>query len=169
MNWEAIGAMGEVGGAIAVVATLGYLAVQIRQNTKATRSSASQAVTSTVATNLITAASSDTLTEVMSKVMMGAPTKELKPVERARIGLFFRGQFRTFENQYYQSRQGLLDDIWPGHRFAMVQRTELPFLREWWPDNREAFGPHFREFIDEAMARSPVGRNVFQLADRRES
>ena len=30
MNWEAIGAVGEVGGAIAVVATLGYLAVQIR-------------------------------------------------------------------------------------------------------------------------------------------
>ena len=26
MNWDAIGAVGEVGGAIAVVATLGYLA-----------------------------------------------------------------------------------------------------------------------------------------------
>jgi hypothetical protein len=32
MNWEAIGAIGEVGGAIAVVATLLYLAAQIRQN-----------------------------------------------------------------------------------------------------------------------------------------
>lgn len=37
MNWDAIGAMGEVGGAIAVVATLGYLAVQIRQNTRHVR------------------------------------------------------------------------------------------------------------------------------------
>jgi hypothetical protein len=27
MNWEAIGAVGEVGGAIAVVATLGYVRV----------------------------------------------------------------------------------------------------------------------------------------------
>ena len=33
MNWEAIGAIGEVLGAAAVVVTLGYLAVQIRQNT----------------------------------------------------------------------------------------------------------------------------------------
>ena len=35
MNWEAIGAIGEVVGAAAVVVTLGYLAVQIRANTAA--------------------------------------------------------------------------------------------------------------------------------------
>jgi hypothetical protein len=33
MNWEAIGAIGEVLGALVVVITIGYLAVQIRQNT----------------------------------------------------------------------------------------------------------------------------------------
>jgi hypothetical protein len=35
MNWEAIGAIGEVLGALAVIVTLVYLAVQIRQNTAA--------------------------------------------------------------------------------------------------------------------------------------
>ena len=30
MNWAAIGAVGEIVGAIAVVATLGYLAIQTR-------------------------------------------------------------------------------------------------------------------------------------------
>jgi hypothetical protein len=30
MNWEAIGAIGEIVGAVAVVMTLGYLAMQIR-------------------------------------------------------------------------------------------------------------------------------------------
>lgn len=35
MNWEAIGASGEVVGAIAVILTLLYLAIQIRQNTRA--------------------------------------------------------------------------------------------------------------------------------------
>jgi hypothetical protein len=37
MNWEAIGAVGEILGAIGVIATLGYLAIQIRQSTKATK------------------------------------------------------------------------------------------------------------------------------------
>ncbi len=35
MNWEAIGAIGEIIGAMAVFLTLVYLALQIRQNTKA--------------------------------------------------------------------------------------------------------------------------------------
>ena len=34
MNWEALGAIGEIVGAVAVVVTLGYLAVQIRKNTR---------------------------------------------------------------------------------------------------------------------------------------
>ena len=40
MNWEAVGAIGEIVGASAVFLTLAYLAVQIRQNTKAVRASA---------------------------------------------------------------------------------------------------------------------------------
>jgi len=40
VNWDAIGAIGEVVGALAVVATLGYLAIQLRQNTKSVQSSA---------------------------------------------------------------------------------------------------------------------------------
>ena len=40
MNWEAIGAGGEIVGALAVFLTLAYLSIQIRQNTKAVRASA---------------------------------------------------------------------------------------------------------------------------------
>lgn len=39
MNWEAIGAIGEIIGALAVVVTLGYLAVQTRHNSKIAHSS----------------------------------------------------------------------------------------------------------------------------------
>jgi hypothetical protein len=37
MNWDAIGAIGEVVGALGVVVTLAYLAIQIRQNTDSAR------------------------------------------------------------------------------------------------------------------------------------
>lgn len=33
MNWEAVGAIGEVTGAILILVTLVYLSIQIRQNT----------------------------------------------------------------------------------------------------------------------------------------
>ncbi len=40
MNWDAIGAIGEISGAIAVVATLLYLSKQIRQNSRSVEISA---------------------------------------------------------------------------------------------------------------------------------
>ena len=45
MNWDAVGAMSELVGAIAVVVTLIYLAVQIRLNTRAIRQDTGHAIT----------------------------------------------------------------------------------------------------------------------------
>ncbi|MGB5591067.1 MAG: hypothetical protein WBN31_09000 [Gammaproteobacteria bacterium] len=45
MNWEAVSAIGEIAGAAGVIITLGYLSIQIRQNTKASRITAVQTAT----------------------------------------------------------------------------------------------------------------------------
>ena len=44
MDWNAIGAIGEILGAVAVVATLGYLAVQTRHSVAATQANTRQAI-----------------------------------------------------------------------------------------------------------------------------
>ncbi len=44
MDWNAIGAVGEILGAVAVVATLGYLAVQTRHSVAATQANTRQAI-----------------------------------------------------------------------------------------------------------------------------
>jgi len=46
MNWDAIGAVGEILGALAVFASLIYLALQIKQNTQSLRASAKHEATS---------------------------------------------------------------------------------------------------------------------------
>ena len=48
MNWDAIGAIGETVGALAVFLTLIYLAIQIRQNTKAVKAAAIDSTNSQV-------------------------------------------------------------------------------------------------------------------------
>jgi hypothetical protein len=40
MDWTAVGALGELFGAVAVVLSLIYVAAQVRQNTQAVRSAA---------------------------------------------------------------------------------------------------------------------------------
>ena len=44
MNWEMLGALGEIFGAVGVIATLGYLARQVRGGTYASRQAAQQDV-----------------------------------------------------------------------------------------------------------------------------
>lgn len=44
MNWDAIGAIGEIAGAVGVIATLIFLGLQIRQNAKATTAATFDAV-----------------------------------------------------------------------------------------------------------------------------
>ena len=44
MSWEALGAIAEMFGAVGVILTLAYLAVQVRQNTTAQSSSTWQAI-----------------------------------------------------------------------------------------------------------------------------
>ena len=48
MNWEAIGAVGELVGALAVLVTLIYLSMQIRQNTKSVQAAAVDSANSQV-------------------------------------------------------------------------------------------------------------------------
>ena len=45
MNWEAIGAVGEILGALAVAVTLIYLARQTRENSRAVKASSAREVT----------------------------------------------------------------------------------------------------------------------------
>ena len=48
MNWEAIGSIAEILGALGVIASLLYLSVQVRQSTQATRLAMSHSVASAV-------------------------------------------------------------------------------------------------------------------------
>ena len=54
MSWEAIGALGEIGGAIAVIATLYFLYKQIRLNTRELeRANFHQSAQSTMSNNAL--------------------------------------------------------------------------------------------------------------------
>ncbi len=68
MNWEAIGAVGEVLGALAVVVTLVFLTAQLRQNTRATRAQTVQDLSKSLTEYLLVQAHSGELGQVWEKV-----------------------------------------------------------------------------------------------------
>jgi hypothetical protein len=114
MNWEAVGAIGEVVGAVGVIGTLAYLAMQIGQNTKVVRSATRQAVSSEqkeIGFNIVKNP------EMREAVKYWVNTEDGPAADaQFRNEMFLRAFLRMSENQYYQKEDGTFEDvIWEGY------------------------------------------------------
>lgn len=114
MNLSELGAIGEFVGAAAVVASLVYLAVQIRHNTAATRAQIHQARSDQAQDALLFVAASPEFAALLAKVDVdGVPDPDrlegLSNNERIRFRFYCAATVQRFENMYYQFHRGFLD------------------------------------------------------------
>ena len=103
MNWEAIGAIGEIIGASAVVITLFYMAQQVRHNTRMTRAEMTKDLYLASRTAIMDIAAHDRLADIWA---------DIRPFEdeaAARRHTFYQSFFRLYELQFNLAKQGLLD------------------------------------------------------------
>ena len=106
---ELLGNYGEFVGAIAVVVTLGYLAVQIRENTKSNYVSRLHSVQSEIARVHEQAVAHDSLALLLSRCRDSEPT-DLSPPDHERL-LAWATQFTTVYRSVEQAHQeGQLDE-----------------------------------------------------------
>ena len=156
MNWEAIGAIGEIVGAIAVVLSLVYLAAQIRQNTRQVEEQAR-----TQRQNGLLAARS-AFTEWRTLVIQdpaiaalwrkGSESLELlNEDERTQMDFLLIDFFWAFATVWIQMSEGLVDEsLWKLSR-DNVALYARPGVRSWWSSS-----PHRNEYPVE-FARSIDG------------
>lgn len=122
MSFQDWGAIGEVIGALAVVATLIYLAKQIRMNTHAMDESRKLALAQTyqmrsdaLQAMLVQAADSDYIGPIIIKLTeFGYPENvsaldALSDAERRRFRMWQIAQQTHWDNMHYQYQQGYLD------------------------------------------------------------
>jgi len=147
MTLQDIGAIGEAIGGIAVIFTLLYLSLQIRQNTKAIRSSSFHGLTDSfnAINNLV--AHDESLARIFRVGTRNLD--DLDEDERVRFGFMFLAPFRVFETLYFQREAGTVDPrLWEAEKRSMVFLLSGPGSQEWWRSNPLSFTPEFREFID---------------------
>lgn len=97
MNWEAVGAVAELVGAIGVIASLLYLAIQVRTNTRMMRTTAEQAAIDSFRNFQWSPLEADRPKIVRTGV---EDLNALSEDERARFIVLVHEMFRTFENMY---------------------------------------------------------------------
>lgn len=145
MNWEAVGAIGEVVSAIGVIFTLVYLAIQIRQNSAVVRSSTRQAISTNQAEIGFRLAENP---ELLALVLQLTSIPSV-PQDQVRAQFFLRGLMRTYENQYHQYQDGTFDEsVWYGYLNSMSQTFASPVTREFWAGYRALYSADFAAFVD---------------------
>jgi hypothetical protein len=152
MSLEDLGNIGEFVAAVAVVVSLIYLAVQIRQNTKTMRTSTYQAVLdySSRFNELVLA---NPHIERIWRVGRLDPA-QLTEDERPQFRLLVAQLFNIFETMLLQYQRGTLDqEYWDARLTGFRHLLSQPGFRTYWLRSREeeitpARVPAFKELMD---------------------
>ena len=137
-----LGALGELLGSIAVLATLVYLAVQIRQNTRSMDENKKLALAQTYQVRadalqmmLVHAADSDHIGPIITKLTgAGYPDdvgalEQLSKDERGRFRQWQIAQQTHWDNMFFQYQQGFLDEEYYRDSFRERVRRLAPTWR----------------------------------------
>jgi hypothetical protein len=146
--------IGELLGGIGVVASLVYLAIQIRQNTRTVRGSTLHLNTEIWASLFVRLADPG-IAQAYVAGMLGRA--DIRPLHYTQFFFICRAMFVAFENQYYQMRQGVLDpDTYAAYqRSISTQFLAFRGFRLWWRQSRAVFSPAFVAHVDAMIAEVP--------------
>ncbi len=111
MNWDAIGAIADAVGAAAVIITLAYLAIQIRQNTQMNASVLRQSFYDYTARQMLHGTDSAQFSNLLAKASM--TNESLSAGERLQMLRMFQAVFVGYQGAYFQHRRGAIGpDDW---------------------------------------------------------
>jgi hypothetical protein len=152
MNWEAIGAIGEILGATAVAVTLAYLVVQLRQNTKAMKAQTRSSITDQILDINNSVLANPELLEARDKANSDLP---LTAEEQKILTVNMVSWLRHWENVHFQYRNGTYDESeYLAQRVAWQhQLTVSTFWRERWVAMFGMFSPEFVSELDALLTK----------------
>lgn len=147
MTFEELGGVGEFIGAMAVLASLVYVARQIRQNTQATKLATLQA-TLAAAQNVFDAPARDRDLARVIRIGTGDPTN-LTEDENAQFFWWVSLTLRAAENVFVQYNAGALDrETWLARARSVSNLLKSPGIRKVWEDGAsESYRGDFRGWV----------------------
>lgn len=150
MNWDAIGAIGEVAGAVGVILTLAYLARQMRINTIALKNETTRDAMQMIIDSYSTVIADGEVASIYLRGLQdfAALSEEeqirfhyvcVQRLQAATVNLSFK-QFRD-----RQSRREIETELKPW----IARMLRNPGFRQWWESRgREVFLPEFVSFVE---------------------
>ena len=155
MNWEAIGGTGELLGALGVIASLLYLARQVRSGRVDARRVAAQAVFAKMNTAFETMAANPQLADVF--VRGTTSLSALSPAEAIQFSSTLFTLTRPYEEILHYKRAGAVEDwVWESVELVVLPCLATPGGLEWWAKRRSWFTAAFQSHVSSILPAEAV-------------
>jgi len=148
---------------IAIVASLIFVGVQLKQNAEATSISNAQAALDSWSEQGLAVATSPHLSRLLTEEMYPG-LRELGPeldAEQMAMSPWTGVAFRAVESNFFHWRNGdLSDEIWSGYENGMfLNFMAFRNFNEYWDRNRGTKRPELRDYFDDIQARAKKFRD----------
>ncbi|MEQ8320584.1 MAG: hypothetical protein RH946_09985 [Rhodospirillales bacterium] len=150
MNLDTVATIANIMASGAVVLTLVFIGLQLRQNSQLTRMAAAQTSAQLLSTNLGRIAESAELAEL---IVREKGRESWTPVEFLRVSNFLSISFRHFEVLHTHRRYGVFEDeLWEGSEARLRESLSNPGIRDWWAESRPLYARSFAKYVDTLAA-----------------
>jgi hypothetical protein len=155
LNWDAIGAIAELVGAAAVVASLSFLAFELRRQRQAAQSHALDVGTSKRTAITAKLLEDTELSRITWTCFVG--TEHVPAHEYARFATYMYILFLECELAHRNRLSGEMDDVsWAAFEAATQWWLKFPGVRTWWQSPRQTgFSPQFMSYVDLLIETTP--------------
>jgi len=143
MNWTMVGALGELFGALAVVASLLYVGNQVHQNNRIARAEAYRDVTLSWA-RMLHLWANDPATAKVFMDRTGMRLADLPDDVRNAYLLRHAAMVRVFETIYRQVAEGVLNE----EALELLPSSSSPLFQDSWNALRGSYSKDFRSFFE---------------------
>ena len=159
MSLDDLGNIGELVAAIGVIASLIYLAVQIRQNTRSVRAAThhSSARAATESQNVF--AQSNDLARIFRTG--SRESGELTEDERQRLDAMLLSIFMWYEDTFFQYQQSMIDrEVWEGRQRSLLSQLKRPGIASWWTRRSNFFARSFVSYVDQLAQQAMPAKHL---------
>jgi hypothetical protein len=151
MNWDAISAISDLLASLAVIASLVYLGIQVKQSNKFAHGQSRRDYIDKGQQEIFLAFENPKLFAWMTAA-------QLSGEDKVKLHCFLLAAMRLREFEWSQHRHGIVDDATYGaHKQIVPIILGTPRSRAWWlVRGKQAFNPEFVRFVDALLEQAPL-------------
>jgi hypothetical protein len=166
INWDAVAALSEAFGVIAVVTSLIFVGLQIRQSADASKVEAARNISAEWRSVYQGTAANRQVAEVLHR---GSTDYEsLDVVDFMQFNAVMHQIFHAAASTYYQYEHGMLDEeTFEGICRQLRQICGVPGIRDYWGSRKEIFPARFQTYIDKEIIPQASDELHRQYSDRK--